>query len=153
MTSLLHRPGLQSLYRVSIPQDLQRNLWPLIAGSLTLGILSWAIYDYRDWVGFGTGGIPPTIRGWFKANRLRIVRAFNYLCGDDLQGPSGLPQTEPRYLPPTLPQRAKGPPSLKPRTLPQRQCPEPIEPQARDVGSGTRLPHHISNVALRHYST
>ncbi|KAE8315938.1 fungal-specific transcription factor domain-containing protein [Aspergillus transmontanensis] len=52
MTSPLRRPGLQSLYRVSIPQDLQRNLWPVIAGSFTLGILSWAIHDYRDWALF-----------------------------------------------------------------------------------------------------
>ncbi|KAE8363920.1 fungal-specific transcription factor domain-containing protein [Aspergillus caelatus] len=52
MSDLLHRPGLQSLYRVSIPQDLRRNLWPVIAGSFSLGIFSWAVHDYRDWALF-----------------------------------------------------------------------------------------------------
>lgn len=53
MSNLLHRPGLQYLYRVSMPEDLWRSLWSMITGTFTLGLLSWAIRDYRDWVNFG----------------------------------------------------------------------------------------------------
>lgn len=133
MTSLPHRSRLQSLSGTGIPRGLQNEPWPLIAGSCIVGILLWGIWDYGDWVGFGTGGTPPTIHGWFKVNRLRAVRAFSYICGDDLQDASALPQTGPRYLSSPIPRRPGGRPSLKSRTLPQRQSPEPIEPQARDA--------------------
>ncbi|KAE8167648.1 fungal-specific transcription factor domain-containing protein [Aspergillus tamarii] len=52
MSNLLHRPGLQYLYRVSMPEDLWRSLWSMITGTFTLGLLSWAIRDYRDWALF-----------------------------------------------------------------------------------------------------
>ena len=36
-----------------MPEDLWRSLWSMITGTFTLGLLSWAIRDYRDWVNFG----------------------------------------------------------------------------------------------------
>ncbi|KJK68132.1 specific transcription factor domain protein [Aspergillus parasiticus SU-1] len=125
MTSPLRRPGLQSLYRVSIPQDLQRNLWFVIAGSFTLGILSWAIYDYRDWVGFGKRTEPVARRPPSAVGSKSTVSAF--------------PATNRTPVPPTDPAPKSKWASIteaesaRSRTLPQRQCPEPIEPQAREA--------------------
>ncbi|CAG8050717.1 unnamed protein product [Penicillium nalgiovense] len=80
----------------------------------------------------GTGGTPPTISGWLKMNKLRLVTTLNYLCGEDLRDASALPRTGPQYLR-SLTIRPGGHPCLRPRTLPQRQFPEPIQPQAREV--------------------
>lgn len=61
----------------------------------------------------GTGGTAPTISGWLRMNKLRLVTALNYLCGDDLRNASALPGTGPQYLR-SLPIRPGGHPLLRP---------------------------------------
>ncbi|CAI7637909.1 unnamed protein product [Penicillium palitans] len=63
---------------------------------------------------------------------LRVVKAVRYPNGEDLRDSSALPGTGPQYLS-SLTNRPGGHPLLKPRILPQRQFPEPIESEAREV--------------------
>ncbi|KAJ5981782.1 hypothetical protein N7522_013410 [Penicillium canescens] len=118
--------------RIDFFSNLQNNVSTLIYGAMLMTTAMWAVHDYRDWLHYGTGGTPPTIGGWLKMNKLRVVLAFNYLCGDDLRDPSTLPRMGPQYLK-SLTVRPGGHPSLRPRTLPQRQFSETIEPRAREV--------------------
>ncbi|KAE8153714.1 hypothetical protein BDV25DRAFT_18395 [Aspergillus avenaceus] len=125
--------GFQIPRGIDIPSGLPPRLGPMMVAGLFLGTIGWAVYDFRDWVDFGTGGTPPTFRGWLSVNRLRVVRAIHYLGGDDLQNSARVPLTGPQFLSSPLPQRSGGPPTMKPRPLPQRQCPEPIEQRAQET--------------------
>ncbi|OJJ33510.1 hypothetical protein ASPWEDRAFT_43558 [Aspergillus wentii DTO 134E9] len=114
----------EKAYAIDI-HNLKQNSPLLVSGALVLGGAVWAVNDYRDWVAFGTGGTPPTPRGYLKVTLLRVANFFRYILGDDLRDASSLPRGGPKYLQ-SLPMRKGGHPALKPRALPQRQEPEYI---------------------------
>jgi hypothetical protein len=87
------------------------------------------VWDFEEWKSFGTGGTPPTWAGYWRMTKFRINRL---LSGDDLRDPSSLSADGPRYLSKTALKHRDGPrPTIIARTMPQRQRPEKIEPQAR----------------------
>jgi len=59
-------------------------------------------------------------------------RLGHLLAGPDLLDPSPHSTTGPSYLRAPLPPRAGGRARIMPRIMPQRQVPEPIDPETRD---------------------
>lgn len=88
-----------------------------------------AAIDFYCWLKLGTGGTPPTIRGYLKINKFRILRL---LSNDDLKDASKLPRDGLSYIKGHLRQRSRTPPQMFGRTLPQRQYPEPIAEDIRE---------------------
>lgn len=77
----------------------------------------------------GTGGTPPTLSGYLKIQRWGL-----YLLSQrqNLHDPTPIPTTGPSYLSPQkLHHRPGGRPKLTRWTLPQRQHPDTITPQAK----------------------
>lgn len=66
---------------------------------------------------------------------------------NDVFDPSGLSRDGPSYIKGQLPSRAGKRPTLMPRILPQRQHPEPIDPQVRD-----KLQNLMKTLAAQHPS-
>ncbi|KAF2801047.1 hypothetical protein K505DRAFT_291520 [Melanomma pulvis-pyrius CBS 109.77] len=107
-----------------------------IIGTLSLaGLVFWA--DFKSWQRFGnqasnaligTGGTPPTLRGYLKIRRWGLYLLYNR---QNLLSTTSIPTTGPTYLTPDL---ISPRPGLRPKltrwTLPQRQHVEFITPQA-----------------------
>jgi hypothetical protein len=73
------------------------------------------------------------------------IRIDSILHPVDLLDPSPLRTTDPSYIKNDLPPRAGGRAEIMPRTMPQRQRPEPIEPATR-----TRLQSLMTTLASEH---
>jgi Family of unknown function (DUF5519) len=99
-----------------------------LIGVTILGV-SWTINDFLAWKAFGTGGTPPTWKGYMRMTKFRINQL---LSSDDLCDESLLSQDGPRYLKAALKPREGDRPQIMPRTMPQRQKPKSIDPQARE---------------------
>lgn len=85
----------------------------------------WTLSDYREWCAFGTGGTPPTWKGYWRMTTIRIRRMLS-LGRDSLTDHSQLSSASPRYLDDSVfPVRAGERPALMSRTMPQRQQPYP----------------------------
>ncbi|KXX73143.1 hypothetical protein MMYC01_203426 [Madurella mycetomatis] len=104
----------------------QRVLSGLCATAI-LGI-AWTVNDFLAWKAFGTGGTPPTWSGYIRMTKFRLN---HLLTRPDLLDPSPLSPTGPSYLRSPLPARAGPRARIMPRTMPQRQVPEPIAPETR----------------------
>ncbi len=91
--------------------------------------LSWTLHDYYDWKSFGTGGTPPTWSGYLRMTKLRINAILH---PDDLTDPTPLSADGPKYLKTPLKPREGKSPKIVARTMPHRQKPEPIEPEAKE---------------------
>lgn len=61
------------------------------------------------------------------------IRINHTLSSNDLLDPTPLSKTGPSYLTSPLPKRKGSRPKIMPRTMPQRQVPEPITPSARKI--------------------
>ena len=93
------------------------------AVGLTLTVLC-VVNDFLAWKSFGTGGTPPTWRGYWRMTKLRGQRML--LFGrDELTDVSGLSTTNsPRYLSAdAIGVRGGGRPVIVSRPMPQRQVP------------------------------
>ncbi|PSN73514.1 hypothetical protein BS50DRAFT_569038 [Corynespora cassiicola Philippines] len=91
------------------------------AVSLT-GLTFWA--DFRSWKQFGTGGTPPTLKGYIKIRRWGLYLLFKR---QNLLDVSPIPDEGASYLDAeSIPVREGSRPSLTRWTLPQRQHPTPI---------------------------
>lgn len=127
----------------------------------TFAVLSaaWVVYDYNQWVAFGTGGTPPTPSGYVslplplrasyisqraeysQSNvrslltllqwRMTKFRWRMFRSSDDLRDASKIEASGPTYLR-NLPLRAGQRPRIVARTMPQRQQPEKIDPAVRE---------------------
>ena len=113
-----------------------------IGGAAILS-LSWTVWDFAEWKAFGTGGTPPTWAGYMKMTKFRLNRL---LSSDDLRDPSPLKTDGPTYLSKGALEPRSGPrPTIISRTMPQRQRPEKIDPQAR-----ARLHSMMQTLASQH---
>src|SRR2546429_3048726 len=99
-----------------------------IGGAAILS-LSWTVWDFQEWKSFGTGGTPPTWAGYMRMTKFRLNRLMS---SDDLCDPSPLKTDGPRYLKAGLKRREGSRPKIISRTMPQRQRPEKVDPQARE---------------------
>ncbi|KAK0702790.1 hypothetical protein B0H67DRAFT_604476 [Lasiosphaeris hirsuta] len=98
-----------------------------LCATAILGI-AWAVNDFLAWKAFGTGGTPPTWSGYVRMSKFRLNHLFS---GPDLLDPSPHSTTGLSYLRSPLPARAGGRARIMPRIMPQRQVPEPIDPETR----------------------
>ncbi|OJJ98134.1 hypothetical protein ASPACDRAFT_1858145 [Aspergillus aculeatus ATCC 16872] len=125
-------------------ETLKSNL--VVTGLCVTAIvgLVWTVNDFREWKAFGTGGTPPTWAGYMRMSKLRARRALTK--NNNLRDPAPLQKTGPSYLPTgTLPLRSGPRPRMMPRTLPQRQYPEPIDPSVQ-----ARLRALVRDLATAH---
>ena len=104
--------------------------YPVTTAITTTLILSltWTLHDFYDWKSFGTGGTPPTWSGYMRMTKLRINALLH---PDDLTDPTSLKTDGPKYLKGPLKAREGKRPKIVSRTMPQRQHPEAIEPEAK----------------------
>ena len=86
---------------------------------------TWTIRDFQQWKAFGTGGTPPTWKGYLRMSRLRIGQLVS---SDNLCDATPLSADGPRYLRSPLPTRPGRRPQIISWTMPQRQKPEPVDP-------------------------
>jgi hypothetical protein len=77
------------------------------------------ISDKEAWTTYGSGGTPPTWKGYA---RIRLLRVVSYFFPRDLSNASRLSAHLPRYLE-TLPRREGSRPPVTHWFLPQRQAP------------------------------
>ncbi|KAF2260580.1 hypothetical protein CC78DRAFT_536334 [Lojkania enalia] len=90
------------------------------------GLVVW--YDFWAWKMTGTGGTPPTWKGYWKIRRWGL---WLLLHPQNLHDTSQIPSDGPSYLT-TLPRRPGARPNITRWTLPQRQQREPITPPAHE---------------------
>ncbi|KAF2101267.1 hypothetical protein NA57DRAFT_35897, partial [Rhizodiscina lignyota] len=101
--------------------------------------------DYYAWKAFGTGGTPPN---WLGYMRMTLIRVYHNILGPNLLDPSYLSKDGPSFLKNPLPERAGDRPKIMPRTMPQRQRPESIDPSTR-----TKLQSLMQTIADSHPET
>ncbi|KAF2465620.1 uncharacterized protein BDR25DRAFT_295261 [Lindgomyces ingoldianus] len=88
-------------------------------------------YDFTSWKAFGTGGTPPTLKGYLKIRRWGLWLFFH---SQDLLNASAIPDEGLAYLSKDdIPVRAGPRPKLTRWTLPQRQFRDPITPTAAEA--------------------
>ncbi|KAK0611665.1 hypothetical protein B0T14DRAFT_441547, partial [Immersiella caudata] len=98
--------------------------------------------DFFAWKAFGTGGTPPTWRGYLRMTKIRLQ---HLLSGPNLLDPSPHSTAGPSYLHSALPPRSGPRPRIMPRIMPQRQVPEPIDAETRE-----RLQSFVHRLAAEH---
>lgn len=135
----------------SILASLSSNPRRTVLTSTTLAFtlsLTWVLNDFYAWKAFGTGGTPPTWRGYWRMTKIRIFRIL--LFGkDNLRDASGLSEEGPRHLDPSsLSIREGSTPRIVSRTMPQRQV--PYKSTEIQPGVGGRLESLITTVAAQY---
>ncbi|KAF2193700.1 hypothetical protein K469DRAFT_691222 [Zopfia rhizophila CBS 207.26] len=112
-------------------------------GSLLLLPVIYYLIDFKRWRALGTGGTPPTFRGYVKIKRWGY---YNLWRRNDLKDVSMLPTNGPAYLNHDLvPCRSGRRPTMTQWALPQRQWPEPITSEALE-----RLNNLMKDFAAKH---
>ena len=100
---------------------LGSRLRPLIGVAAVVaaaGTVAWAALDFRAWHALGTGGLPPTWRGWLRTTWLRM-RAADPFATEPLLSRIGGPDDTARLG--DLPRRQGSRPRVGPHPVPHRQ--------------------------------
>lgn len=98
-----------------------------ISAAVVILFWGWTIQDYYAWVAFGSGGTPPTFRGYLRMTKFRIQQFFR---PRNLYDISSISSDGASYLKGNLKPRGRPRPRITRWTMPQRHLPEPIDPQA-----------------------
>ncbi|OCK81542.1 hypothetical protein K432DRAFT_381245 [Lepidopterella palustris CBS 459.81] len=110
-------------------EEIAREHRLLIALGGSVALTLWIVRDFLRWRSFGTGGTPPTVRGYL---RIRKFWFFRFFKRDDLRDASPLSTEGPTYLDKPIPRREGGRPKLTHWIMPQRQMPDSITPKAHE---------------------
>ncbi len=98
---------------------------PVLVALGVAAAAAWVAADYRAWRSLGTGGLPPTFKGWLKTTQWRLMKRNPLAEHAEANG---------LHMLADLPQRAGRRPRIGPHPVPHRQL-----SQTADAGLRAKL--------------